>query len=81
MIVLRCFVTELTKGLKTRNAHLHGPIPNLMMDMLQCTFPHVMMIIVIFTVPLRNLVPVEAGFQGNHANTILNLSLIKPDNK
>ena len=81
IILLRCFVRELTKSLETRNAHLHSPITNLMMDMLLCTFLHVMIMIVIFTALLRNLVSVEAGLQGNHANTTLNLSFIKPDNK
>ena len=81
MIVLRCLLRELNKGLETRNAHLYGPIPNLMMDMLLCIFPRVMMMIVIFTALIRNLVPVEASFRGNHATTILNLLLMKPDNK
>ena len=81
MIVLRCLVRELNKGLKIRNAHLYGPILNLMMDMLLCTFPHVMIMIVIFTALLRNLVPVGAGFRGNYVTITLNLLLIKLDNK
>ena len=54
-------VRELNKGLETRNVHLYSPIPNLIMDMLLCTFLHIMMMIIISTALLRNLVPVGAG--------------------
>ena len=81
IIVLRCLLRKLNKGLKTKNVHLYGPISNLMMHMLPCISLYVMIIIVILIVWLSNLIPVQAGLTENYINTSLNLSLIKLDNK